>query len=146
MFYNLFNFQSESPSESELNALGIYLLACLAFVVSGLAEFAITLLIHHRRNSRKVSKNAHHSEDKKNENRPPILSQPEKQTISAVAAWELNKSSSKAIVEGQPFRRLMTDIWKRTSIILSSFDIDVMAGCIYLMVFVLFNCVYWSSV
>ena len=143
---NLFIHQmSESPSQSELNALGIYLLACLGFVVCGLLEFAITLLIHQRRNSRKESKNANQSENKKNESIPSILSQQERQTSSAVAAWQPKKSNSKEIVEIHPFRRLMTEIWKRISTILPSCDIDVMAGCIYLMVFALFNCVYWSS-
>ena len=42
-------FQSESPSTSELNALGAYLLYSLVFVVAMMLEFAIIILLSRRK-------------------------------------------------------------------------------------------------
>ena len=41
----MFCFKSASPSGDRLNALGIYLLTSLFFVVAGMIEFAIVLLL-----------------------------------------------------------------------------------------------------
>ena len=49
----LLYFQSESPSESEVNALGVYLIMCLGFVICALTEFAITLVLHQRNESKR---------------------------------------------------------------------------------------------
>ena len=38
--------QSESPSQSDLNALGIYLLCSLSFVFGALVEFAVVIVIN----------------------------------------------------------------------------------------------------
>ena len=46
--------QSESPSASELNKLGLYLLVCLGFVVAALFEFALVIFIS--RISKKTNK------------------------------------------------------------------------------------------
>ena len=43
------SFQSESPSTSELNALGAYLLYSLVFVVAMMLEFAIIILLNRRK-------------------------------------------------------------------------------------------------
>ena len=48
---NLFICQlRESPSDSELNELGAYLLVSLGFVVGAMAEFALALLVSRRQN------------------------------------------------------------------------------------------------
>ena len=136
---NLFIHQmSESPSESELNALGIYFIACLTFVVCALAEFAIALLIHQRRRSRTESENTNRSEDM-----PSEMAQQKNVTSSAVSTWVPNKPNFKDITEDHVFIGSITPIWKRISFFLVTCDIDLIAACIYLMVFVLFNCVYW---
>ena len=44
----MFNLQSESPSVSELNALSVYLLVCLCFVVFALIQFAIVTFRNRR--------------------------------------------------------------------------------------------------
>ena len=41
-------FQSDSPSASGFNQLGIYLLVCLGFVVAAVLEFALIILIKRR--------------------------------------------------------------------------------------------------
>ena len=51
----LSHLQSESPSASELNALGLYLLVCLSFVICALVEFAIAIVLHRRKESSAVS-------------------------------------------------------------------------------------------
>ena len=38
-------FQAENPSGSDLNALGLYMIICLIFVVGALIEFAVVVLI-----------------------------------------------------------------------------------------------------
>ena len=49
MINNFSYFQSESPSTSELNALGAYLLYSLVFVVAMMLEFAIIILLNRRK-------------------------------------------------------------------------------------------------
>ena len=44
----MFYLQSESPSVSELNALSVYLLVCLCFVVFALIQFAIVTFKNRR--------------------------------------------------------------------------------------------------
>ena len=44
LFHNYLNLQSESPHGSELNALGIYLLCSLVFIVMAMIEFATVVL------------------------------------------------------------------------------------------------------
>ena len=39
-------FQNESPSESDLNALGKYLLVSMIFVVAAMIEFAIVVMVN----------------------------------------------------------------------------------------------------
>ena len=51
----LSHLQSESPSASELNALGLYLLVCLSFVICALVEFAIAIVLHRKKESNAVS-------------------------------------------------------------------------------------------
>ena len=48
LIVNLYStvFQSESPSESDLNALGHYLLTSLFFVVGAMIEFAIVIMVN----------------------------------------------------------------------------------------------------
>ena len=46
-------FQAESPSSGKFTAIGIYLLACLFFVVAGFVEFAIVLQLQRYYNQAK---------------------------------------------------------------------------------------------
>ena len=143
---NLFIHQmSESPSESDLNALGIYSIACLAFVVSALAEFAISILIQQRKNSRNESENEPESIDSKtNSTMFEVAQQPLKIT-PVVADWEPATSTHHVMIAEDPsLNRLMNEIRKRFSIISRGHGIDFIAALIYPFVFLVFNCVYWS--
>ena len=49
---NFYLYKAESPSDSEFNALGQYLLVCLLFVIFALMEFAITILLNRKQDSK----------------------------------------------------------------------------------------------
>ena len=140
-----FYVQSESPSESELNALAIYLLVCLAFVVCALAEFAMVIIFHQRSNLKAAGTIT--TEAKKNEekdNRSEVLLKNKlKLAVTAGGADTL-------IMEPCPevdnhVSRWMTKVRREISAITLNNVIDFIAIWIHFFLFLLFNCAYWIT-
>ena len=140
-----FYVQSESPSESELNALAIYLLVCLAFVVCALAEFAMVIIFHQRSNSKAAGTIT--TEAKKNEekdNRSQVLLK--NKLKLAVTAGGADTSMMEPCPEmDNHVGRWMTKIRGEISAITLNNVIDFMAIWIHFFLFLLFNCAYWIT-
>ena len=119
-------------------------MACLAFVVSALAEFAISILIQQRKNSRTESENAHESIANEKTNNSSVMSQLKQTTSPVVDVWGPCTSKLKEVAKEQPLDRFINEVRKLFSNLLKKFDIDLMAAWIYPVVFVLFNCIYWN--
>ena len=124
-----------------MNALGIYLMVCLAFVICALVEFAITLVMYRRKESDVKHDTATESHTEKIENaRMPQIGK----------IWPLatdGESVSPAlnnVVNNNVVSRLMEEIRKRFSIIPASQVMDFLAFWIHLALFFLFNLVYWK--
>ena len=124
-----------------MNALGIYLMVCLAFVICALVEFAITLVMYRRKESDVKHDTATESHTEKIENaRMPQIGK----------IWPLatdGESVSPAlnnVVNNNVVSRLMEEIRKRFSIIPTSHVMDFLAFWIHLALFFLFNLVYWK--
>ena len=130
---------SESPSVSDLNALGVYLLTSLCFVVGALIEFAVVILLN--RTLLNVSK--------REENR--IGSQQHQRIYSDLKQRKLGDRSGEGqvttwISDVKPCEQnLNTKPKKSTWIFLvpSVNGVDFAAFWAYLFLYLLFNCVYW---
>ena len=140
-----FYVQSESPSESELNALGIYLLVCLAFVVCALAEFAMVIIFHQRSNLKAAGTIT--TEEKKNRIKDNRSEVPLKNKLKqATTAWEIDTSIMKPCPEEDyHVSKWITKIRREISIIPLNGVIDFIAIWIHFFLFVLFNCAYWIT-
>ena len=140
-----FYVQSESPSESELNALAIYLLVCLAFVVCALAEFAMVIIFHQRSNLKAAGTIT--TEAKKNEekdNRSEVLLK--NKLKLAVTAGGADTSIMEPCPEvDNHVSRWMTKIRREISAIALNNVIDFIAIGIHFFLFLLFNCAYWIT-
>ena len=137
--------QSESPSESELNALGLYLLVCLAFVIFALVEFAIAIILHRRKESNAVSDIATKSSNSEKKNKSKLLSQITKDSHEA-KEWSSDASIRKTSGEENKQNNIWVgELGTKLSIVPSTNMIDFMAIWIYLAIFILFNCIYWGG-
>ena len=121
--------------------MGIYLLVCLGFVICALARFAITILIHQRRKS----KDKHLSETKStHETYSPVRSQITK-VCPEPEKWEPGTAEVTTDAKDHIASILPTQILQRILIIPATEIIDFIAIWIYLLVFLVFNYIYWSS-
>ena len=105
---------------SELNALGMYLLVCLGFVFFALIEFSLVMF-----------RNRSFSGCQKRK-RTTIVEKRNKVGV-------LTRIDLKA--EYQPIRKANEEIEK---IMKSADKTDTIAFWAYLLLFILFNCFYWS--
>ena len=118
MIFDISLFQSESPSETDVDALGLYLLCSLSFVVGALIEFSIVVLLNRVR-SNKIVVAGSEIED----NKPTYRGV----NISTQRDWFKNDAVA------NPKRQLSIDF------------IDFGAFWIFLILFLFFNLLYWVS-
>ena len=125
------SFQSESPAGTELNALGVYLLVSLFFVVAAMIEFAVALVLqrmwHHKENPNPT-----------NIERTPM---PQKWLAKGnnIASNWIDEQGNEKLTLG------MQTAKKRTGLNFSTNKIDIAAFVISFMLYIFFNCVYWSE-
>ena len=115
--------------------MGYYLAACLAFVVFALAEFAVSILIH-RMKSSKLENEKEKSKDVQKKNDSLIMSQKEKTTGTVATAWMSDTYTIESIAESHCFKKLLTEIRRRMSMISLTCGIDFIAAWIHFMAFV----------
>ena len=144
----LLYFQSESPSESEVNALGKYLIMCLGFVICALAEFAITLVLHQRNESKSDLDAVMKSKKKNTEKDKTIISQmtpfDAMATEEQFASATFNTSANNNVAE-----RLMGKMRQYISNIPTTRAIDFIAVWIHFVLFlglnIIYGKVYWIN-
>ena len=130
--------QSESPSASKLNDLGVYQLVSLFFVVAALMEFAFVLLIQ-----RKLISNFGCNNNTNNrQNRR------EKQKISNLTQTKGNVKHVSNIIEVSPEQIHVEEVSNDKTVIsgstqLSTERIDMMACILFVLFYLLFNLFYW---
>ena len=121
---NLFIFQmSESPSSSDLNILGEYLLVSLGFVVAAIAEFALVILLNRKEKLNHDDKNSKNLIEKKDAGLGRVFK-----------TRELNESKDIDLMNSKEKPQ-----WKRPSI----YVVDFLAFWIHLSSFTLYNLIYW---
>ena len=128
--------QAENPSGSNLNALGVYMMSCLIFVVGALIEFAIVLLIN--RSSASLNKNIEKSNVAKTNNQMV--------TEASKMCWkkdenvnEITETERTAKPMPSLAQRLVDNVFPRIN------TIDLCAFWVHFCLFVLFNCFYWLT-
>ena len=99
--------------------MGLYLLVCLAFVICALVEFAIAIILHRR---------------KEWKNRSDLIGNQTSQ-----------ERSKKNIAKNQVDTRAWAELRTNGPNVPSTDTIDFMSIWIYLVIFFLFNCIYWNS-
>ena len=126
-----------------MNALGIYLMVCLAFVICALVEFAITLVMYRRKESDVKHDTATESHKERIENAKARMPQIGKIWPLATDGESVSPALND-VVNNNVVSRLMEEIRKRFSIIPASQVMDFLAFWIHLALFFLFNLVYWK--
>ena len=125
-----------------MNALGIYLLVCLFFVTCALVEFAIVVLLYQRNNSKDVRKSeTGESRSNEKENKSPLI--PNITKIGSVSTQShLDTQTLRTATNGNDVSRLVTKIRKEILVIPRTEVIDFIAVWFYLILFLVFNCIY----
>ena len=139
-----YHFQSESPSESDLNALGIYLVVCLAFVICALVEFAIAIVLHRRKESKDVSDVEAESSNNEKQNELALIPQIMKENYLDTKR-NSDAVTSTVVARNEMDNRWVTELVTNLYNVPSSNNIDFVAIWIYLVMFLVFNCIYWSD-
>ena len=121
---NLFIFQiSDSPSSSDLNILGEYLLVSLGFVVAAMAEFALVILLNRRSKLKTDSTDPKNSTEVKNSG------------IIHVSRFCPDTEMKKPMKLGKKSQ------WNMPSI----YVVDFIAFWLHFSAFLLYNTVYWAK-
>ena len=142
--YINFLYQAESPSDSEFNALGEYLLVCLLFVICALVEFAITVLLNHRQDSKGKSDTV--TNPSKNENDSGYSKVTQIMPLTPVVSELRPALPTENPVENSPVAKgLITNLRKCIPNIPATNIIDFLAFWIHLVLFIIFNCNYWTT-
>ena len=119
--------------------MGLYLLVCLAFVFCALVEFAIALILHRRKEwsgESDVDPKSLSTERKKKSSFIPLK-------VNAVTSEQRpDVLTPNSAVKCQVDVRMEPQ--KSISIILSTNVIDFVSIWIYLVLFLMFNCIYWD--
>ena len=117
--YHFFIFQKESPSSGKFTALGVYLLTSLFFVVAGFIEFAFVLHLHHI-NEQQLQK---------------------QKATSKCKGCSNDKAASDHIVNNFVSNNKPGLV---TNVMFDIKKIDIIAFVIGLVLYFLFNVVYWT--
>ena len=157
-------FQNGSPSSSDIDKLGFYLLVSLFFVVATIVEFAIALLV--KRNSRctgsivpKVSANAIREKAMPQEPKNDKISVNKKQTCKENSLHSICSSKEMLHVDNSWFNVTERHVYRQHGIvdfegkltdskcfILSPNAIDIFASVLFPTTYIIFNAVYWYVV
>ena len=105
-------------------------------------EFAITLLLHQKKDSgSKVLAKSDENEKRNNSN----ATQPIMKVKPTSNEWQLDTPSSRHVEEPENKSTLMENA-RRVSLSISvTHVIDFVAVWIYLILFLAFNCIYWKT-
>ena len=134
--------QAENPSGSDLNALALYIMSCLIFIVAALIEFAIVVLVS--RSSKTMNRktkdplttsNAGNNTDEKKHNIKG--NQGSSLEVRDYVECETKNGGQGEMTLTLPQKWLIYVISNINSI-------DLVAFCVYLFLFVLFNGIYWQ--
>ena len=128
--------QSESPSELELNALGSYLLGSLCFVVGALIEFALVVLIN------RVGSTGSKDEKNRLETHRVYNSAQKRAWSPEGILFNRKPITTNPCVENKPMNKPRK---LRIFTLPSINGIDLAAFFVYLLLYLLFNCVYWAQ-
>ena len=127
-----------------MNALGLYLLVCLAFVIFALVEFAIAIILHRRKESKVGSEVVKKSPNIEKGTCVSLIPQIREVDPSK---WkpkhDLNQTrlGTKNEVDNRSMPRKRMNF----SMVPSTNDLDFIAIWIYLVLFMGFNCMYWNT-
>ena len=140
---NLFIHQmSESPSASDLNKLGSYLLFCLLFVVCALVEFSIIMLLDRKRIAKRKGF------DTKSINQQVAHSEPLTQEESKVNPLFTKRndidSKSQCVETDQTEKRGRMQERNCLQVMSHIQSIDLISSLLFLFIFFVFNCFYWQ--
>ena len=130
VIYYVIMFQSESPTESDVNGLGIYLITSLGFVFGTLIEFAVIISLRRKSKGNRIGSISISNEDSKelnvSENRVSML----RKLKSIAAQYKRNDYDDfEEDVENVKFLR----------------KIDFNCFFVFISGYILFNCVYWAA-
>ena len=131
--------QSESPSTTKLNDLGVYLLVSLFFVVFAMLEFAVVLLVQrdqdHKRNSfiSQEKINIQSAFTKKADTNTTIngMAGNDNDTVKDIQRDNITKNKG------------VGKVFRLHSVQLSTDNIDTMAFILYVVIYIIFNLFYW---
>ena len=137
--------QSESPSASELNALGLYLLVCLSFVICALVEFAIAIVLHRRQESKAVSDVVTKSSKNEKANSLSFIPQILRESHATTKCFSDAPTLKTSVAKNQKDNRWVAELGTNLFVVPSTNAIDFMAIWIYLTMFFVFNCIYWNT-
>ena len=128
-----------------MNALGLYLVVCLAFVICALLEFAISIVLHGRKESKAVSGDAMNKPDNKTKNKLASISHIMNEDQTAIE-WDSDALTPKKSVETNKMdNKWVSELGENLSIVPSTNVIDFMAIWIYMLIFIVFNGIYWNA-
>ena len=131
--------QSESPSTTKLNDLGVYLLVSLFFVVFAMLEFAVVLLVQRDQDSKR---NSFISQEKSNIETAFTKKGTTNTTINEMIGNGINEV--KDIQKDNSTKNKNTrKIFRLHSLQLSTDNIDMMAFILYVAFYIIFNLFYW---
>ena len=135
----LYLLQSESPSTTKLNDLGVYLLVSLFFVVFAMLEFAVVLLVQRDQDSKR---NSFISQEKSNIETAFTKKGTTNTTINEMIGNDINEV--KDIQKDNSTKNKNTrKIFRLHSLQLSTDNIDMMAFILYVAFYIIFNLFYW---
>ena len=128
-----------------MSALGFYLLVCLAFVIFALVEFAIAILLHRRKEADAGPDVVINSSKLDTENNLALIPHVIKENYST-KEWSYDSVNPKKPVEQKQMdNRWVMELGTHLFIVPSTNAIDFMAVWIYLVIFIVFNCIYWNA-
>ena len=140
---NLFIHQmSESPSASDLNKLGSYLLFCLLFVVCALVEFSIIMLLDRKRMAKRKGFDTKSRENQVGHSEP--LNQGESKGDTLFIKRNASDSKSQCVKTDQIEERGREQKRNCLQVISPIHLIDFISSLLFLFIFFVFNCFYWQ--
>ena len=127
-------FKSNNPSGANLNALGIYLLVSLFFVLATMVEFAVVLVLE-----RFYPRNGENKEaNKKHRNKQTRRTNLKKKFLS----YSKSKASLFNLQDAEKNRNVKEKNTKNINCSLTE-KMDFVALFIFMFIYFLFNCVYF---